>query len=109
MHVISGGGDLLHQPLYKIRCPLTRPGSLPSIFRGLRINRNLTKKGLARRFGFTEEYVSAIEAGSKFPSLRYCLLCADEFGANPSWVKTKWAHDAIRRFSDRLMVRLGLD
>jgi len=109
MHLISVGGDIKHQPLYKIRYPLTRPGSLPFIFRGLRIHRNLTKRTLARKFGFTEEYVSAIESGSKFPSLRYCLLCADTFGANPNWVKTKWAKESIRRFSDRLMVRLGLE
>ena len=109
MYAIQGGRDLLHVPLYKNRRPLTRPGSLPSIFRSLRIHRNLTKKELALKFGFCEEYVSAIEAGRIFPSLKYCLLCAGLFDANPHWVKTKWAHEAVKRFSDRLDVRLGLD
>lgn len=109
MHIIQGGCDPLHSPLYRNCRHLSRPNSLPYTFRKLRVYRNLTKKSLARKFGFTEEYVSAIESGSKFPSLRYCLLCADLFGANPNWAKTKWAHEAIRRFSDRLMVRLGLD
>lgn len=109
MQVINGGRDLLRFSLYRNCRHLSRPNSLPYFFRKLRIHRSLTKKGLARKFGFTEEYVSAIESGSKFPSLKYCLLCADVFGANPNWVKTKWADEAIKRFSDRLMVRLGLE
>lgn len=109
MHLIQGCNHLLRSPLYRSCGHLSRPNSLPYTFRKLRIHRNLTKKSLAHKFGFTEEYVSAIESGSKFPSLRYCLLCADEFGASVGWVKSKWANEAIKRFSARLMVRLGLD
>jgi transcriptional regulator with XRE-family HTH domain len=109
MHAIQGGRDLLHSSLYKNRCPLTRPGSLPSIFRSLRIHRNLTKKELSLKFGYCEQYVTEIESGRIFPSLKYCLLCAGLFDANPNWVKNQWANEAIRRFSDRLMVRLGLE
>ena len=109
MHSISGGRDLLHSPLYRSSRHLSRQDSLSYFFRKMRVHRNLTKKRLALEFGFTEEYVSAIESGSKFPSLRYCLLCADLFGANPNWVKTKWATEVVARFSRRLMARLGLD
>jgi transcriptional regulator with XRE-family HTH domain len=89
--------------------PLTRPDSLPYIFRKLRTHHNFTKKALAQKFGLSEDYVSQIESGSKFPSLQYCLACGDLFGANPGWVKTKWAHEAIKRFSDRLKKRLEID
>jgi len=75
----------------------------------MRIHRDLTKRALAYKCGVSEEYVSGVENGSKFPSLRYCLACASLFDANPSWVKTKWAKEAIERFTDRLMKRLGLD
>lgn len=109
MHSIPGGRASLHVPLYKNRRPLTRPGSLPSIFRSLRIHRNLTKKELAVKFGFCEEYVSGIESGRIFASLKYCLLCAGLFDANPNWVKSKWAGEAVERFSRRLDVRLGLE
>lgn len=109
MHLISYGPKIGHFPFYQKRRLLTRPDSLPCIFRKLRIHRNLTKKALAEKFGFSEEYVSQIESGSKFPSLNFCLKCANEFGANPNWVKTKWSKEAIERFTDRLMKRLGFD
>jgi DNA-binding XRE family transcriptional regulator len=64
---------------------------------------------LAVKFSVSEEYVSAIENGSKFPSLRFCLMCGDLFGANPGWVKSKWAKEAIERFTSRIMKRLGLE
>jgi len=75
----------------------------------MRIHRNLTRKALAQRCGVSEEYVFSIENGSKFPSVMYCLKCSDLFGANPSWIKTKWAKEALERFSNRLMKRLGLN
>jgi DNA-binding XRE family transcriptional regulator len=109
MHLISYGPKIGHSPFYQKRSALTRADSLPHIFRKLRIHRNLTKKALAEKFGVSEEYVSSIESGSKFPSLNFCLKCGDQFGANPGWVKTKWAKEAIERFSNRLMKRLGLD
>jgi len=109
MHVIPGGRYLLHDPLYRKRPDLARANSLPYTFRKLRIHRNLTKKALGNKFGMKEEYISAIECGSKFPSPRYCLLCASEFGGNTQWVKNKWAKEAIERFKDRLFKRLKLE
>lgn len=94
---------------YHNRPVLTRPGSLPYVFRKLRIHRNLTKRALAEKFSVSESYVLAVENGSKFPSLRYCLKAAELYGANPMWAKNKWAHEATERFSSRLSRRLGLD
>lgn len=109
MHLISHGTKLAFKTSYLKRSLVSRVNSLPYIFRKLRIHRNLTKKALAKKFGFSEEYVSAIESGSRFPSLSYCLKCADLFSANPGWVKSKWSKEAIERFTNRLMKRLGLD
>lgn len=109
MHLISYEPKLDHRSLYHKRPALTRVDSLPYVFRKLRIHRNLTISSLANKFGFSEDYVRAIESGSKFPSLKFCLLCAQEFGANPNWVKSKWANDRIEQFSQRLLKRLGLD
>jgi len=99
----------VHTSVYRKRSDFARVYSLPYIFRKLRQNRGMTKRAFGAKFGFSEEYVSSIESGSKFPSLRYCLLCADEFDANPNWVKTKWAKECIERFSTRLNRKLGLD
>jgi transcriptional regulator with XRE-family HTH domain len=109
MHLIAYGPKLGHSPPYQKRRHLARPDSLGRIFHNLRIHRNLTAAALAEKFGFSEDYVSAIESGSKSPSLKFCLLCGEEFGANPNWVKNKWANERIRCFSDRTKKRLGLD
>jgi transcriptional regulator with XRE-family HTH domain len=109
MHLISYGPKIGLKSFYQKRSALTRVDTLPHIFRKLRIHRNLTKRALADKFCISEEYVSAIESGSKFPSLNFCLKCAKAFDANPVWVKTKWAKEAIERFTNRLKKRLGLD
>jgi len=109
MHLISYGPKIVYGQFYQKRSTLTRVDSLPHFFRKMRVHRNLTKGILAAKFGVSKDYVSAVEGGLKFPSLRYCLLCANEFGANPNWVKSKWAHAAIKRFSKRLMRRLRFD
>jgi DNA-binding XRE family transcriptional regulator len=109
MQLIHSQSGSCCKTFYQKRNPLTRPDLLSFIFRKLRIHRFLTKKALALKFGVSEEYVSQIESGSKFPSLNFCLKCANEFGANPVWVKSKWSKEAIERFSTRLIKRLGLD
>lgn len=109
MHVIYSH-EVRKLPLfYHRRGPLTRADSLPYFFHRMRIHRNLTRKALAQKCGVSEDYVSAVESGSKSPSLKFCLLCGDLFGANPSWVKNKWANERTRCFSDRMKKRLGLD
>jgi len=75
----------------------------------MRIHRNLTRGSLAQRAGFSEEYVSKVENGSIYPSLKFCLMCADLFGANPNWVKNKWANERVYRFSRSLKMRLDLE
>jgi transcriptional regulator with XRE-family HTH domain len=95
-------------PSYLKRSPLCNPYSLPVFFRKMRIWRDLTKRALADKLGYSEEYVSSVESGSRFPSIRYCLLCANEFGANPEWVKAKYMNVAVDRYSDRLKKRLDL-
>ena len=109
MHLVSYGSKLNHSSFYQKRPSLARPDTLPHLFWKLRQNRNLTKGSLAKKFGISEEYVSAIESGSKFPSLNFCLKCAKEFEINPNYVKSKWAREVIERFSDRLNRRLGFD
>lgn len=108
MHLVSYGPKLDHPPFYRKRVALARPDSLGHLFLKLRQNRNLTKRALADKFCISEEYVSAIESGSRFPSLCFCLKCAQEFEINPNYVKSMWAREAIARFSDRLKKRLGL-
>ena len=109
MHLVSYAPKIGFKSFYRNREHLARPDSLPHIFYKLRQNHNLTKRSLAEKFSVSEDYVSKIERGSIFPSLNFCLKCADLFEANPGWVKTKWAREAIERFSERLKKRLGLD
>jgi transcriptional regulator with XRE-family HTH domain len=109
MHLISIGPKLNQSKFYHKSPQLARPDSLPHLFRKLRQNHNLRKKSIAQKFGVSEDYVSKIESGSKFPSLNFCLKCAGEFDINPNYVKNKWAKEAIGRFTDRLNRRLGLN
>jgi len=75
----------------------------------MRIHKNLTRASLAKKIGFTEEYVSDVESGHIFPNLQYCLRCAKEFDFNPNWVKVKWANNVIERYSRRVRKKLGID
>jgi len=75
----------------------------------MRIHRNLTRRSLAQRAGVSEDYVAAVESGSKFPSLKFCLMCGQEFGANPNWVKNKWVNERVSRFLRSLRKRLDLE
>jgi transcriptional regulator with XRE-family HTH domain len=109
MHLIPGGCGLLQIPLYKVNKRLSRPGSLPDFLRKMRLYRGLSRTSLAQKFGVSERYISDVEAGVRFPSLRYCLLCAVEFGANPNWVKCKYGDEAIYRYSSRIRKRLGVE
>jgi len=109
MYVVPGRLGSQRPKVCQNELTFTRPYSLPYIFSKLRIHRNLTRKALGKKFGFSEQYVMEVENGSRFPCLRYCLLCADVFGANPSWVKLKWANAATERFSSRVKERLGLE
>ena len=109
MHLIPGGCGLLHLPLYKVGIRHSRAGSLSDFFRKMRLYRGLSRRSLAHKFGLSEKYIQDIESGTRFPSLRYCLLCAGEFGANANWVKSKYANEAIYRYSSRIRKRLGVD
>ena len=109
MHLIAYGHKTSLKSFYPKRQALARPDSLPHLFYKLRQNHNLTKRTIADKFGVSVDYVSAIESGSKFPSIGFCLKCAIEFDINPNYVKSKWVREAIERFSDRLMRRLGLE
>jgi len=109
MHLTSGVRDQTFPPSYHKSQALTRPDSLPYLFRKLRIHRNLTKCRLAEKISVSESYVYQVENGLTFPSLRYCIKCGELFGANANWVKAKWANEAINRYTHRLLRRLGLD
>jgi transcriptional regulator with XRE-family HTH domain len=108
MHLVRDQEGTTYHGFYQNRRVLTRPDSLPCIFRKLRLHRNLTKRSLGEKFSVSERYVADVENGLKFPSLRYCLACGKLYDANPGWVKSKWAKEAIERYSSRLMKRLGL-
>lgn len=108
MHLIAYGAKLRISPSYH-KCPvLARSDSLAHLFYKLRIHRNLTKRSLSLKFGVTEDYLSRVESGSRFPSLSFSLKCAKEFDINPEYVKNHWANEAIRVFSERLRRRLKL-
>jgi transcriptional regulator with XRE-family HTH domain len=108
MHLVSGSSDRLHDPLYQFPKSIARPGTLPDIFHKLRVHKNLSCASLSKLLRVSERYIRDIESGTRFSSLRYCLLCADLFGANPNWVKSKYANEAVFRYSVRLRCRLGL-
>lgn len=109
MHLIYCQPKFNHTAFYNNEAILTRQNSLPYLFRKLRIHRNLTKQALAKKLDFSEDYISRIETGSRPPSLKYSLMCAQEFGINPYYVKNKWAKEIVERFSERLRRRLGLE
>jgi len=108
MHLAYSRSKVVRSGLYQNYKHFTRVNTLPYVFRKLRVHRNLSVGSLAKKFGFSERYVRNIENGSRFASLRYCLLCAELFNANPMWVKSKWANEAVERFSVRVRERLGL-
>ena len=109
MHLIYHGVGSPHSSVYKNQAVLTRPYTLAYLFRKFRINHNLKKSKLAEKCSVSEAYVSAVEDGSKFPSVGFCLSCAREFGANPEWVKTMWIREIVRRFESRLKKRLEIE
>ena len=108
MHLVAYGSKLGLDPFYHKRALLARSDSLAHLFYKLRIHRNLTKRALALQFGVKEDYVSRVESGCRFPSLSFSLKCAQEFDINPEYVKSRWANEAIRIFSERLRSRLKL-
>ena len=93
---------------YHFQSPLTRPDSLPYLFRKLRIHRNLSRKAFALKMGVSEEYISWIEEGQKPPSLHFCLRCAEEFDINPQWLKLKWYKETLSRIKQNLERKLEL-
>lgn len=108
MHLASYAGKLALKSVYHKRPVLAREDSLAYLFYKLRIHRNLTKRALALKFGVTEDYLSRVESGSRFPSLSFCLKCAGEFDFNPEYVKTRWVNEAVNIFEWRLRRRLNL-
>ena len=108
MHLVSYESKPRYLLLYNNGVILTRQDSLAHLFYKLRLNRNLTKRSLASKFGTSEDYLSKVETGDLPPSLKFSLQCAEEFGINPQWVKNKWARDRIERFSETIKRRLGL-
>lgn len=109
MHLAQGiGTKRLTTPYHKTHV-LTRPDTLPYLFRKLRIHRNLTRSSLAEIISFSERYIYDVEGGYRFPSLNYCLRCANLFGANAQWVNVCWAREAVRRYQERINRRLALE
>lgn len=94
---------------YHGRVIFTRIETLPNLFHKLRIYRNLTRKSLAQKFGVPEDYIAKMETGQRLPSLKYCLLCAKEFGANPEWVKRKWFKEMMKGLEERLKKKFEIE
>ena len=99
MHLVSISGFLRIQQ-FIIKLALAKRHSLAYLFYKFRIDHNLSRKALARKFGVGVEYLSRIESGGKFPSLCFCLKCARLFGVNPHYVKNRWACEAVERYID---------
>lgn len=109
MHLASSVPRSCCPSSYRNCIDFARVNTLPYVFRKLRIHRNLTKRALAEKVLVSEEYVSQVEHCSRFPSLKYCLACGEEFGFNPEWIKVKWLNAVMERVNSRLMKRLGFD
>jgi len=109
MQCVPGVANLPEGELYQNKAPLTRPYSLPYIFRKLRIHHGLLESSVAVKCDVDLSYVESFEAGHLVPSLKFCLAYADLFGFNPNWVKVKWAHWVSNDFKDKLLEGLGLD
>jgi len=88
---------------------LTRPDSLPSIFRNLRIHHHLTREEVALKLDVSVVYVAGFEEGHVVPSLKFCLDYGDLFGFNQNWIKVKWANWVSIDFRDKLFEGLGLE
>jgi len=100
------------KPLYRILPDLSRICriySLAHLFHKLRIQKNLTKKALAEKIGFTEEYVYRVEKGEKLPSFDYAVRCAKLFEINPEWVKRKWLKELLFWFEERVRGLLEIE
>ena len=109
MHLAQGIGTHHQNPFYNKTAVLTRPDTLPYLFRKLRIHKNITRSRFAEKFSVSESYVYQVESGYRFPSLRYCLKCGDFFGANAQCVKRRWAREAVKRYQESIYKRIGLD
>jgi transcriptional regulator with XRE-family HTH domain len=109
MHLVYQELASQHASSYQKRAILTRPYTLAYLFRKLRINHTLNKSALADKCCVSEAYVSAVEDGSMFPSVGFCLCCAREFGANPEWVKRMWFREIMARLERRLRKRLEIE
>ena len=109
MQCVPGVADLPEGELYQNKAPLTRPYSLPCIFRNLRIHNKLCQEAVALKLGVSVLYLAGFEEGDVVPSIKFCLGYGDLFGFNPNWVKVKWAHWVSNDFKDKLLEGLGLD
>lgn len=109
MHLIAYGRKLAFRSFYHNSPVLARQDSLAYLFYRLRLHRNFTKRSLSLKFGVSEDYLSKVESGSRFPSLSFCLQCAIQFEVNPDYVKSRWVNEAVRVFSERLHKRLKLE
>jgi DNA-binding XRE family transcriptional regulator len=87
----------------------TKTTSLVHLFHSLRLSRGLTEEDLAKKLSVTTEYISKIEDGSYPASLKYCLACAQEFGANVNWIKIKFFHERVNSFEESLKRKLHLE
>jgi DNA-binding XRE family transcriptional regulator len=109
MHLIWHGPNIVHRSFYPNTPALSRVDTLPYFFRRMRQHYNLTQSVLAEKLLVKGLYVAEVEAGLRLPTLKYCLQCGDLFGANPNWIKNKWANERVLRFRSRLEKALDLD
>jgi len=82
--------------------------SLSHLFEQIRVNRRFTEKEFSEKIGYPEIYIKSVERGERIPSLKFSLLCAQEFGINPKWVKNKWVKEMTSWFEEKLITRLNL-
>lgn len=82
--------------------------SLAHLFFQRRVGLNLTIEDFSEKIGFPENYIESVECGERMPSLKYSLVCAEQFGISLGWTKTRWAKEMTSSFEEKLINRLGL-
>jgi DNA-binding XRE family transcriptional regulator len=82
--------------------------SLAHLFLQRRVDQNLTIESFSKKIGFSENYIKSVEHGKIIPSLKYSLVCAEEFGINPNWIKNRWVKEMTSWFEQKLMNRFNL-
>jgi DNA-binding XRE family transcriptional regulator len=68
----------------------------------------MTLTKLAKDLRCSPNYIYLLEAGYKFPSLKFSIKIANKFQMNPRWIKTLWFRDYLLWTEARVGFRVGI-